>query len=236
MVGAGELGNFLALPVALLAAVTAIAGVVMLEIFFRNKLKTLFDDVNYFIFFFLVAGYFLYSLGEVSFYLTSQIFQNKAAIGIADVYWTGGALLVFISFATYSFILFRRHFNPSKLLLLVISGGVLLLLVLYIILTGSGERTFFSYFYPIISSLIVISALGVVSFSKQIEDFSAPLFIFFLASVGILIGDLFFTYETAHGLASAFFLDEIFYFLGYGLSALAFITMRFRIHNLSLEN
>ena len=103
-----------ALIITLSAIFAALAGLVVLEAFFRNKLKQLFDDVNYFIYFSMVSGYFLYALGEISFYLSSQVFKDASPIGIHDVYWTSGAVLVLISFIGLAFTLFKEHGGTAK--------------------------------------------------------------------------------------------------------------------------
>lgn len=219
----------LALLIVLLATSAAVAGIVVLEIFFRNKLKELFSDVNYFIFFFLVSGYLLYSVGEVSFYLTSVIFGDESPMGIADVYWSAGALLVLVSFIALAVVLFRQYYDRTKLRIMVVIGGVLLALTLILVfgVTLHDGAYFFGYFYPIVSSLIVAFALCVILFSSQLGNFSTALSFFFLASCGILLGDIFFTFITAKGTYGfAGLITDIFYLLGYGLSFIAFIILR----------
>src|SRR3989338_7699097 len=104
------------LLVALSAVFAAITGLITLEGFFRNKLKQLFDDVNYFIFFFLVIGYFLYALGEISWYLITNFVQGFSGTGVQDIYWLAGALLILVSFMTLSTHLFKKHPHHKNLL------------------------------------------------------------------------------------------------------------------------
>ena len=228
---------FLAVLLPLFAGFAALAGVVALEAFFRNRLKELFNDTNYFIFFFLVWGYILYALGEVSFYLTTTLFPGKK--GIEDFYWSAGALLIVVSFAVLTFTLFRQYPDNRKFTTLALAGGVMFLTVLFVlfgITFRTAEGYFFGYFYPIISSFIVTFALSAILFSPQLRDFGSALFVFFLASCAILLGDLFFTFATAQGtqaagLAGLF--GDLFYAIGYAVSGIAFVVLRLRLHELA---
>ncbi len=233
------LRGFLALLLPVFAGFAALAGVVVLEGLFRNKLKELFDDTNYFIFFFLVWGYALYALGEVSFYLTNAIFPGQT--GIEDFYWSAGAILILISFVSLVFTLFRQHPDSRKFTTIALVGSGLLALVLSVLFGvtfRSAEGHFFGYFYPIISSLIVAFALSVVLFSLQLKEFGSALLVFFLASCAILLGDLFFTYAVAQGtyatgLAGLF--GDFFYAAGYALSGIAFVVLRLRMQVLAFR-
>ncbi|MBU0457209.1 MAG: hypothetical protein ABH824_02755 [Nanoarchaeota archaeon] len=233
----GGLENILTMLIVILATLAALAGIVVLESFFRNKLKELFSDVNYFIFFFLIIGYLLYSIGEVSFYLARFILKEASSIGISDVYWSGGAIFILISFIMLAFILFKHNYNHAKFVTMMIIGGALLGFVLYLLfgVTLGKEAHFFNYFYPIISSLIVTFALSVVLFSSDLEHFGTALLFFFLASCGILLGDIFFTYTITKGVYGlAGLIADVSYLLGYGLSFVAFITLRLRMRTLAI--
>lgn len=216
--------------IAIVAALAAVAGVVNLGSLFHNKLKDLFNDVNYFIFFFLVTGYSLYALGEVSYYLTLVIFKNASQIGIQDLYWLSGGLLILISFITMTSVLMKEHGSSNLLIKQLMYGGLLTVLVLAIIFGIGGSNYSFSYIYPIISALIVSSALVVIFLSNYLGDFGQVLFFLFLASTGILAGDLLFHYSnTIGGYGMIGLLSDLFYLAGYGLSLVAFVVMRFRI-------
>lgn len=233
MVVIGELQSILALLIVLSAALAAVAGIVVLESFFRNKLKELFSDINYFIFFFLVSGYLLYSIGEISFYLTSVVFGDLSPVGIADIYWSGGAILILVSFAALAVMLFRQYYDSTKFKTMIIIGGALLAFILFLVfgVTLREEAYFFGYFYPIISSLIVTFALSAVLFSSQLENFGKALLYLFLASCGILLGDVLFTFIAAKGVYGFVgVIGDISYLFGYVLSFIAFVTLRQRMH------
>lgn len=230
------ISNILTIFIALAAALAALAGLVVLEGFFRNRLKELFSDTNYFIFFFLVTGYLLYSIGEVSFYLAKVVLGDTSSLGIADVYWTGGAIFILTSFAALTVKLFRRYYDSTKIMIMLITGGALLIFVIYLLfgVTLGKEAHFFSYFYPIASSLIVTFALSVVLFSPQLENFGRALLFFFLASGGILLGDILFTSVAAKGIYGLTgLMADIFYLLGYSLSFIAFVALRMRMRMLA---
>jgi len=230
------IANVLLAFIAISAALAAISGLVVLQGFFHNKLKELFNDVNYFIFFFLVFGYFLYALGELSFYLAEIAFQDQSIIGIHDIYWSSGGILILISFIALAKLLFREQHSGGKVTTFLITGAMIVGFVLAAVfgLIGSESQYFFGYFYPIISSLIVTASLSVVLFYNQLGGFKEVLLLFFLASGGILLGDVFFHYSTTWGVYGAIGLTaDIFYLIGYTLSFAAFVTMRMKMKTLA---
>lgn len=217
--------------IAIAAGIAAFAGIFLLESFFRNKLKELFEDTNYLISFFLVAGYFLYALGEVSFYLMRVVFQMESPTGIQDVYWSGGAILILISFLALTMALFRQKREISTLGIMAGLGAVLLILVLLLVPSG----TFFTRFYPIISALIVTFASSAILFRSRLGNWAQPIQLFFLASCAILLGDVFFGSATAAGGYGLMGMAaDVFYLLGYSASAVAFITFRRQFHKAAL--
>ena len=226
-----------ALIITLSAIFAALAGLVVLEAFFRNKLKLLFDDVNYFIYFSMVSGYFLYALGEISFYLSRQVFKDASPIGIHDIYWTSGAVLILVSFIGLAFTLFKEHGGTAKFGAMLIIGAALLAIVLTIVLGTKGKQaSFFSIFYPIISSLIITVALSTVLFSRQLGQIAKPLLIFFLASCGILLGDILFYFSVSiSGYSSLSLLTNLSYFWGYTLSLAAFVSLKLHLNRSALE-
>lgn len=227
--------DILGIIIVSLAGLAAAMGILLLESFFRDKFQDLFDDRQYFIFFFLVSGYFLYALGEVAFYLTKVFTSINPQFGMGDVYWVGGAAVILISFIALTISLSKD--NRKKLLPQGVFGVILLGIVSYILwnFTIGNSGTFFQYYYPIMSALIVAFSLSVLFYYRKIEDFDLPLLIFSLASLGILLGDIFFSYVTANNLSSGnvYLLGDVFYCLGYGLSFLAFVVLYMKMRTLA---
>jgi len=217
------------------AVLAAIMGFIVLERFFHDKLEELFSDSNYFIFFFLVVGYILYSLGEVALYLTSVVMKSASFPGISDVYWVGGALFILVSFFALTIQLVRNAPSLNKLPMLLFFGLVVVSAVIGIIFTttlGFGQH-FLHYFYPLASALIVSFGFSVILFSSQLGTMSSPLTLFFIASTCILIGDIFYTSiltSNAYGIAGL--AADLAYLGGYFLSFIAFLTMRWKFHTL----
>ncbi len=227
--------EMLGVLIPVLAGLAALMGILVIESFFRDRFKNLFDDRKYFIIFFLVAGYFLYALGELSYYLTKTFLKVMSPTGIGDVYWVGGAAIILISFIALTVSLSKE--DRSKLFTQSIIGLVLVGAVSYalfgVFLGRSG--TFFEYYYPLMSALIVSFSLSVFFYYSSIEKFGIPLVIFSLASFGILVGDVLFSYLTAKSLTSGliYTLGDIFYCVGYGLSFLGFVALYFKMRELT---
>ena len=222
--------EFIALIIVILASLAAVMGIYVLNVLFKDRLKELFDDKNYFIIFFLITGYILYALGEVAFYVTEKYSQQIQPMGIADVYWAFGAILILISFSALAYISIKSNENKFRFIHLIMFVGLLLVLVSYFLFsfTLKGEGNFFNYFYPLIGTLIVGMSLSAVIALEKSHHFSRSILIFSLASAGILLGDIIFTYELVAGTNFSVMLglvEDLFYCLGYGLAAVAFLNM-----------
>lgn len=234
-----DISSSLDLLIVIFAGLASILGIIVLEAFFRNKLKDLFDDNNYFIFFFLVAGYFLYALGEVAFYQTWNVLKDDAVVGISDIYWTAGSILILVSFIALSIMLCRQYGTGKTVAAMASIGVILVAVILFVIfnitLQDQGSSPF-AYFYPIASALIIAFSLSVIFFYSQLGDFKVPLVLFFSASCAIFVGDLLFTHALAQEIYQVGFagiLGDLFYFLGYVLSAAAFVVLRLRMKELA---
>ncbi len=228
--------SFIRILIPIVAAVAALAGFVALEGFFRNKLKELFEDLDYFIFFFLVWGYLLYAIGEVSYYLTRAVFADTSLIGIQDVYWSGGAFFTVISFVALAIMLQRQYKQVHKLFTQLLVGGAVIVAVVFFIVTVIKPATIFGYIYPLASSLIVAFAFAAILFSRELSNFGFSLQFFFIASACILVGDLFFAVsvsQTSYGAVAL--IGDVAYLVGYAFSAVAFVVLRMRMHALAFR-
>jgi len=213
--------DIISLLVALSATAAAGIGIFVLGHFFHDQLKNLFDDANYFVFFFLIAGYVLYAVGELTYYLMNVNFPGKDLIGVQDVYWFGGGILILVSFMGLNLYLSRNNNHHYFLTSLLIA---LSLAVLSYLLVARADSFFFDIVYPVISSLI-IGFSSIVFFAANDLGFMArPLQILFFASLAILLGDIFFSFELKG--ENVKLISDAFYLVGYGVSALAFVFFR----------
>lgn len=226
-----ELANLIFTIMGISAGLSAVAGIYVLESFFRNKLKDLFDDTSYFIFFFLVCGYFLYALGELAFYLSDYFAEQSYAIGIYDVYWSAGGFLILISFFALALMQANRSNSQSKLLYLFIIA-VVLATISFVLVHQQGQGLF-AYFYPLISSLIVSFSLGSFFFARSLGNLARPLQLFFLASSLIFVGDLIFSSGNTQVMSGTMgVVVDVVYLGGYLISLMAFLMFRSRMHTL----
>ncbi len=229
-----DVGYVLSALVALAATFSAIAGLIVLEGFFRDKLKELFDDTNYLIFFFLVSGYFMYGLGEALYFLTNITLSDSGYFGVHDIYWLGGGILILLSFIFLSATFAKRSQQGHKMMILLLIGVALALVVAFVTIKGSFA---FSNLYPIISSLIVAFAMGVFFFDEHLGSLAFPLKIFFFASLFILAADILFSSGiTILTSEISVIISDTLYFVGYALSGTAFLTLRKRWHSLANGN
>jgi len=216
----------ISLAVLVSAIFATLGGVIILHRLFQNKIKELFDDAHYFVFFFLTVGYVLYALGELSWYLMYKAAENSSAQTIADVYWSGGSLAMLVAFIALSRTLYKEYGTMQKAGIMIVAGIVLLALVLYYLFSVNASSDAFRYFYPLISSLILIFSFSIVLFYNQIKQFKLSLLFLFFANFAILGGDVLFTYAFTHDLNSMVgIISDVWYIAGYLLSGFFFVSL-----------
>ena len=210
-----DLQDALYIATLLFALLTAVFGILVLNTLFRNKLKELFSDKKFFIFFLLATGYALFALGELTWYLILTVFEQTPSAGMPDFYWVTGALFMLVSFVALSKTLYRSYGQPSKILPLIIIGPLLVIAVLLYVSTAISESVesggvFLAYFYPLMTSLILIFSTNLLIYFKHLDRFEVNLVYLFFANIGFLGGDLLYTYWGASGLLGI--LSNVFYF------------------------
>ena len=200
----------------------------------------LFSDEKFFVFFFLIAGYAVFALGELTWYLIYMIFETNPSAGMPDFYWVTGAFFMLISFIVLSSMLYRSYGQKQKLLPLAVGGSLLLILVsFYVYAAGPGSAedssVFLRYFYPLTTSLILIFSANLFLFYKYLGPVEVNLVPLFFANIGFLGGDLLYAYWGVSGFLGI--LAQTFYILAYGLSAFAFFTLlvKFYLHSSGKE-
>ena len=226
MVDATYLNDAILRPlVAIVATIAGIGGIFVIQSFFGHKLKELFEDRNYQILFFLAAGYFIYALGEVSYYLSKDIFLDKSDLGIADLYYSIGLVCVVISFFMFTRQLAQR--KPKNNNLTITYGIAALLLITFIFKINTQGDAFFTYFYPIMSAIAVTFGITCILNISEFESIRVPLELFTLANTLILFGDIIYTLNPLQFSADTIqIIYNPFYIIGYATSFFAFITLR----------
>lgn len=213
------------------AFLTVIFGILCLNTLFRNKLKELFSDHKFFMFFFLLMGYALFAMGELTWYLTARVFEKTPSVGMPDFYWITGALFMFVSFAVLSRSLHQQYGQAKKFLPWLVLGSLLVIGVLFY--ASFAESTFLGYLYPLLTSLILVLSANLVMYSRNLDSFEVHLLYLFFANIGFLIGDLLYGYWGDSTLLGN--LSTISYIFAYGLSAFAFLTLLMKFYHHSSE-
>ncbi len=226
-----EILDTLYLVTLLFAFLTVVFGILSVNTLFKNKLKELFSDRKFFIFFFLLIGYALFAMGELTWYLTLRVFEKTPTAGMPDFYWITGALFMLVSFAVLSSSLHKEYGENRKLVPLLIVGSLLLIGVL--LYASVAEGTFLGYLYPLLTSLILLFSANLLLYYRNLDSFEIHLLYLFFANIGFLGGDLLFSYWGASSFLGA--LANIFYIFAYGLSAFAFFTLLTKFYSHSSE-
>lgn len=215
------------------AFTTAVLGIIVLGKLFQNKLKELFEDKHFFVFFFLVAGYVLYAMGELTWYLVFTVFGEVPPVSMPDFYWASGGIVLLIAFVTLALRLSKEHGNAktimqSLLIGVVLIGGIMfyMLSIDLVKLAASRGHVFIGFFYPVVSSLLVVFSAVVLFYSHNLERFFGKMVLFlFLSNIGILAGDILYL-STTVGEGGKFLsvLYNLVYTAAYAISSWAFIT------------
>lgn len=223
------------------ATLTALLGMVVINVFFRDRFRELFSDKTYFMFFFMIFGYALFALGELSWYLFFQVTGEEPALSMPDLYWTMGSLFLLAAFVALAVVIGKAQGEARHLFLQLGIGAVLLLFVVVYNssldrsqLQESGGHAFFGYFYTIISVLIVTASLAVPLAYQHAGFFRQELLLLFGSNVGFLLGDLLYVTSAAQGFSETLGVaSELIYILAYALSALACFFFLLKAHRQS---
>ncbi len=221
--------------IAFSALIAALTGIILINSLFKDKIKELFDDANYFFFFFLTAGYTLYALGEISWYLILKTSGQPETNSISDIYWTIGVILILAAFLVFAYTMHKRYGELQQRkswIIIAISIAFAIGMYLFFVNQNATQPYPFGYFYLIMSSLILIISINIVLFRQKIAQLGQGfLVLFFLANIGTFVGDALFLYATTqgtYGIAGA--VAGIAYLGAYALSALAFIVIIIRFY------
>ncbi len=216
-----------------LAALAAVLGAVIInKLFGDNHLKELFSNTKLFIFSCLVFGYVCFALAELNWFLIFKVFGKTSSASMPDFYWVVGSFFSLIAFAAFFGHMYQRHGKPHHLgamsIFAVIVLGSVLLFQYGLDLTASSTAgiLFLGYFYPVASSIILISSLSVYLFFEKIDRFRNTFLFIFLANFAFLSGDLAYTYITKKGIygpVGAF--SDFSYIFAYLLVSFAFLYL-----------
>ncbi len=222
--------EMLSFLVAIIATISALAGILVLEKFFGNRIRELFEDTHYLIIFLLVSGYILYALGETTYYLTKTFTIKNPEIGIQDLYWLFGGIILTISFFSIAHKLSK---NQDKMKLYFLYFLSIISILLFIYYMSIPTTSFFDYFYPLLSTLSFIFAGSIFLYLHTNEELQTPLQIWAIASFFFLIGDVFFGINPFGQTEElAIMIADMAYIAGYSTSCFAFIELYKHLHSL----
>jgi len=165
--------------------------------------------------------------------LLFDVFKQAPVVSMPDFYWVTGSISLLIAFTTFFVYMYKQHGGTNRLWSLLISGIIILGIVVGYVyslnLSGFGENIghfFLGYFYPIVSSLILISSLGVYLFQEKLDQFRNDLLLLFIANIAFLLGDVLYTYLTiSGGYGVAGMASDIMYITAYSLCSLSFYLL-----------
>src|SRR3989338_2194328 len=163
-----ELQSTLNLVIVVFAFLTAFLGIIVINTLFRNKLKELFSDAQFFIFFFLVFGYSLYALGEVTWYLIFNLFEIYSVGSMPDLYWVSGTLLMLLPLIALDRRLYRTDNQSRNSLPLLVFGAVLFFVALFYVSLVKGS--ILDYYYAGIGSLILVASTPLFLYSRTLRS------------------------------------------------------------------
>src|SRR3989339_88758 len=221
----------------LLATSTAILGILLINHLFKNKLKHLFDNLEVFIFSFLIFGYSCFAVAEVCWFLILGIMDQTLSASMPDFYWVVGSVFLLLAFCIMFIQLYRQHGELNHLLIMLVLGVIILGGISYFTYSlvqleapkTSGDL-FLSYFYPLMSALILVLSFGVYLFFERIDRFAHNLLLLSVANAAFLIGDLLYTVITIKKEYGFYgFLSDVSYIVAYFLCSFSFLWLLFHL-------
>lgn len=228
------------LILAIMALITAVSGLLLLNGLFKKKIEDLFNDAHFFTFFFLTWGYILFALGELCWYLIFKVFNETSSTGMSDFYWVAGSILMILSFAVLSVGFYKRYSQTHKFASLITIGiiflaGIFIYLYSTISPSGSAGETFLTYYYPLSSGLILLLSTSIILYYKNLNHFGKKLILLFFASICFFIGDLLYvSLGDAYSLMGV--VSDGIYLLAYLLSTIALLSLMLKTNSASDES
>jgi len=187
------------------------------------------------IFSFLAVGFLFDTAAELAWDFTQYILKESPELGIADVLWIIGHLLVLAGFAYFAAYVRKQYGKLKKGLILIVTAGAIPALAIYYLIHNfalgqqigkSAFEIFIDYFYPIVSALILVSTLSVYLFFRELKEIGTPMLLFAARAVFVFAADMTYTYYSSKGVYGILgVLSDGFFGIGYVLSALAFYLL-----------
>lgn len=227
------------------SGLTAILGFTLVHHLSKKESKGLFSGSIRFIFTALAIGYSFFALAELSWYLIFDVFKQLPSVSMPDFYWVVGDFFLLLGFITFSAYMHKQHGSWSKSTFLIVLALILFSGVIFFLysmdLSTIGEdsaKMFLGYFYPLISSAILIASANVYLFFDQIDQFKASFLLFLTANIAFLSGDLLYVYylvKGGYGLVGI--ISDSLYVVAYLLCSWSFLmlVLKIREHLGSME-
>ena len=227
----------------LFAVLTAFLGIIIVDALYKNRSHERLDGVLVLVFSLLAFGYGCFALGEVTWYLIFDLFNQNPALSMPDFYWVVGSIFLFIAFTIFSVHMHNRHGDTNKTVILLIFSIVLLgsigIFLSQLNITEAGNtagKIFLGYFYPIVSSLILIASVSVYLFYEKISALRNNLLLLLLANFAFLAGDLLYTYSSIKGSYDLIgVLSDLLYIVAYLLCVISFFSLLLKLKQPELE-
>src|SRR3989338_765849 len=221
------------------ALTTALFGVILVNSLFKHRNR--FDNKILITFSLFALGYSIFAMGELLWYLIYTVFTELPSESMPDFYWVVGSIFLLLGFTIFSFYLHRQHGNSQKSTFLLIATVGLLGLVSYYLysiniasVNDSVGKTFLSYYYPIISSLILLASFSVYLFFDKIDVFKTDLLLLFVANIAFLMGDMFYIYYNlsgTYGLVGS--ISDIMYIAAYFLCTVSLFSLWNKVRSMA---
>lgn len=216
-----------------LAGGTAILGYRAVHHLWKQKEKLQLTKTALVAFTLITAGYILFALGELSWYLIYGFIQRLPLASVPDMYWFLGGLSLLIGFILFSSHFYKNHGQLGqgvalKFFVAAIAAGVLYyVLSLGVVKEGTAFAVFLGYYYPIVSALVLIASTSIYLFYEKIgSGLGSSLLLLAVANLGFFLADILFTYysfRNIYGMIGV--ISDLLYALAYVLLIVAFWTL-----------
>lgn len=229
-----EYQNILYSLIDIFAVLTVIFAFLLLYEIIKYKEKR-YRKALVIVFLLVSIGFLFNGAAELAWSFISSILKMSPELGIPDILWIIGELLVLSGFAYFAVFMYKEYGKLKKGLTIIAIASIASASIIYYLISNfmtgqqagkSAFEIFIGYFYPIASTLILISTLSVYLFFRELKEIGRPLILFALSRAFTFGGDTLYTYYIWNGTYGVpGVLSDGFYIIEYMLSALAFYLL-----------
>jgi hypothetical protein len=171
----------------------------LLKIFNKKNAKEQIKSPMLKVFSIFALGYLTMAIADV--YWNIHYYLNATMpAGISDILWSIGYILILAAFSYFALYVYKSNKRTLSGLVLFVIIAALIGSLTFLALKQAGDTGFFGFWYPILSSLILIISLMTYGFFKdsELKSVGTPLLFLAISNAFRYFGDLLYTFSLSN--------------------------------------